>query len=225
MEKRLVIAIDGPVGAGKGTLAVALAKRLNAFYIYTGGMYRGLAFACLQNNVDIHDETKVIELLKKTSIDLQVKAYGTVVILNNKEIFDEMFLPQVTDATPVIAAFPSVRREMVRRQKALLIDKKVIVEGRDIATVVASDADLKIYITADINVRTKRRIKQLEKRGIKSTFEEVLKSIGKRDRQDMERKASPLTKAPDAYMIDTTNLTVEETVDRVMGKLKEKNLI
>lgn len=225
MKKNFVIAIDGPVGAGKGTLAVALAKRLNAFYIYTGGMYRALAYACLEQNIDIHNETQVLEVLRKISLILQVKEYGTVISINGREIFDEMFLPEVTKATPIVAAMPAVRREMVARQQKVMEGKSVVVEGRDSATDVAPRADLKIYLTADINTRAKRRVSQLKKRDLDISFAEVLEHIKERDRQDTQRKASPLIMTRDAYLIDTTNLTIEETVKKVMNKLKEKGII
>lgn len=225
MKKKLVIAIDGPVGAGKGTLAVALAKRLNAFYIYTGGMYRALAYACLEQNIDIHNETQVLEVLRKISLILQVKEYGTVISINGREIFDEMFLPEVTKTVPIVAAMPAVRREMVSRQQKVMEGKSVVVEGRDSATDIAPRADLKIYLTADINTRAKRRMEQLKKRDLDVSFAEVLEQIGERDRQDIQRKASPLIMTRDAYLIDTTNLTIEETVKKVMNKLREKGII
>lgn len=224
MNKRLVIAIDGPVGSGKGTLAVALAKRLNAFYIYTGGMYRALAYECLRQKIDIHDELKVMNLLKKRTIDLRVEEYGTVVLVNGKEIFDELFLPEVTRVVPIVAAFPSVRQEMVRRQQKIIEGKSVVVEGRDSATDVAPDADLKIFLTADINTRARRRIGQFKKRGIDISFEEIVSEVQERDRLDSERQASPLRVVPDAYVLDTTNLTIEETVDKVMDELRKRGI-
>lgn len=225
MKKKLVIAIDGPVGSGKGTLAVALAKRLGAFYVYTGGMYRALAYACLKQNVNVYDEAKVLEVLQKISLVLQAKEYGTVISINGREIFDEMFLPEVTKIVPIVAAMPAVRREMVARQQKVMEGKSVVVEGRDSATDVAPRADLKIYLTANINTRAKRRVRQLKKRDLDVSFAEVLEQIRERDRQDTERKASPLTRTPDAYIIDTTDLTIEETVEQVIAKLKEKKLI
>lgn len=225
MNKKLVIAIDGPVGSGKGTLAVALAKRLNAFYVYTGGMYRALAYECLKKNVDVHNEVKVLELLQKISLTLRVEEYGTIISINGREIFDEMFLPEVTRTVPIVAAMPAVRREMVTRQRKTIEGRSVVVEGRDSATDVAPHADLKIYLTADINTRAKRRLEQLKKRDINISLEEVIEQIKERDRQDTERKASPLTVVWDAYVIDTSNLTIEQTVEKAMAKLKEKGAI
>lgn len=220
-----MIAIDGPVGSGKGTLAVALANRLDALYIYTGGMYRALALVCLQQNVDVHDEEKVLDLLGKISIELKLTNLDTRVFLDGIEVSDEIFKPEVTKATPIVSAFSSVRKEMVKRQREMIKDAAVVVEGRDIATDVLPSADVKIYLTADIRIRAQRRLKQLEKRGIKINIDEVRRDVEERDRMDTTRLASPLTITSDAYVLDTTNLTIEETVEKVMDKLRAEGLI
>lgn len=225
LRKQLVIAIDGPVGVGKGTLTIALAKKLNVPSIYTGGMYRALALACLRAKIDIYDEAKVFGLLKKASIKLQTTKFGTRVFLDGKEVSNEIFLPEISRAVHIVAAYPSVRREMVTRQKKLIKGKSVVIEGRDIATDVAPGADLKIYLTASVEERAKRRFEQFKEKGVEISFEEVLRDLEERDKKDREREASPLTITPDAYVLDTTNLSIEETVEKVMGKLKEKRRI
>lgn len=225
MKKHISIAIDGPVGSGKGTLAVALAKKLGALYIYTGGMYRALTLACLRNNIDINSESKVLELLKNINIELRLTDFGTRVFLNSKEVSDEIFTPKIANATPIIAAFSSVRKEMVRRQKEMTKGKAVVVEGRDSATDVIPNANIKIYLTADIKVRVQRRCKQLEDRGIAVSFGKVLKDMQLRDKRDSERQASPLKIVKDAYILDTTDLTIEETVNKVLEKLKKKDIL
>lgn len=225
MNKTITIAIDGPVGVGKGTLAVALAKKLGAEYLYTGSMYRALTLACLRNNIDIYNENEVSNLLKKISMKIQLTDLETRVFLDGKEISDDIFSQEVTNKVPIVAAFPSVREEMVLRQKQMSEGKNIIIEGRDSATDVAPNADLKLYLTADVAIRAQRRLKQLQKRGFSISFEDVLRQVQQRDKQDMERKASPLRITADAFVIDTTNLTVEETVEKAMKKLKEKNLI
>ena len=225
MKKNFSIAIDGPVGVGKGTLAVALAKKLNALYVYTGGMYRALAFACLKEKVDLHDEEKVLDALSKSSIELKVDEIGTRVYLNGKEVSSEIFLPEVSNAVPIVAAFEKIRKKMVLEQKKIAQESdRVVIEGRDIATDVAPHADLKIYLTADIRVRTERRYKQLVRRGIKTTFKEVLGETEKRDKMDMERETSPLIVPKDAYVLDTTDLNIPQTVEKIMEKLKEKGI-
>jgi len=230
MNKPIKIAIDGPVGSGKGTLAIALSKRLNALYVYTGAMYRELALACLREKVNINDEEEVFKTLNNVSIELKNTDYGVRAFLNGEDVSDEIFQPNIGKLTPVVAAFPKIRREMVLRQRkiaeeAINSKKSVVIEGRDIATDVLRDADMKIYLTADINIRARRRLEQMAERGIKINLEEVLRDLEERDRRDTERIASPLKIAQDAAIMDTTNDAIDQTVDKVIEKLKEKNLI
>lgn len=224
-KKPLQIAIDGPVGVGKGTLTVALTKQLNIPSIYTGGMYRALALDCLRKKIHIHNEKEVFKTFQKSSIELKLTKFGTRVFLNGEEVSNEIFLPEISRIVHIIASFPSVRKEMVLRQQKLIKGKSAIIEGRDIATDVAPNADLKIYLTASVEVRAKRRFKQFKEKGVKITFEEVLSDLQERDKRDTERQASPLTIVPDAYVLDTTDLTIKETVDKVLEILKKKELI
>lgn len=228
--KTISIAIDGPVGAGKGTLAVALAKKINALYIYTGAMYRELALACVRKRTDINNEQEVMKTLGSVSIELKNTDYEVRAFLNGEDVSNEIFKPSISKLVPVVAAFPKVRGEMVIRQKkaakeAMEKGKNVVMEGRDIATDVLRDADIKIHLTADVGVRAERRLKQLEARGIEVNFEEVLKAVKERDKHDTERIASPMGIAENAMIIDTTNDTIDQTVDKVIKKLKEKSLI
>jgi len=175
-------------------------------------------------------EEEVLKILRNISIELINTDYGVRAFLDGQEVSDEIFKPDVSKTVPIVAAFPKVRKEMVLRQQGMAKDavrreKNIVMEGRDIATDVLRDADIKIYLTADINTRTQRRLKQLTERGIKTSFDEVLKDIEARDGRDTERTASPLRIAEDAVIIDTTNDTIDQTVDKVMEKLKEKNLI
>lgn len=225
MKKKIVIAIDGPVGSGKGTLALALSKRLGMQYLYTGAMYRALAYSSLKENINFNNEKKVLNLLNKISIKLEVHESGTSVFLDGQEISDEIFLPETARVVPIVSAFSSVRKEMVTRQKAMIDEVSTIIEGRDSATVVAPNADLKIYVTADVNERARRRFNQFKEKGIEVTFEDVITDLKERDKKDMQRKASPLTIVKDSYILDTTNLTIDQTVDKVTEKLKEKKLI
>ncbi len=230
MIKPIKIAIDGPVGSGKGTLAVGLAKKLNALYVYTGAMYRELGLACLRQKIDIKDENKVLTVLSKISIDLKQTSEGIKAFLNGEDVSEEIFKPHVSKMAADVAVFPKVRKEMVLRQRkmaeeAIKIGKSVVMEGRDITTDVIPDADIKIYLTADIKKRAERRLKQFENRGIKIQFEDVLRDLEERDRQDTQRSASPLRIVKDAVVIDTTNDAVDETVSRILKELKNKDLI
>lgn len=224
MKKNLVVAIDGPVGVGKGTLAVRLAKKLGADYLYTGGMYRALTLLCLMKKVNVNNEEEVLNLLNKNLIDLKLTDLETRVFIEGQEVTDDIFSFEVNENVSIVAAHPSVREEMVKRQKKMAEGLNIVVEGRDSSTDVVPHADLKIYLTADENVRAQRRLKQLQKRGVNVSIEEVLTEVRKRDKKDMGRKASPLRIVPDAYVIDTTSLSIEETVEKVINKLSEKGL-
>ncbi|MBI4096161.1 MAG: (d)CMP kinase [Candidatus Levybacteria bacterium] len=230
MNNPIKIAIDGPVGSGKGTLAIALAKKLDAIYVYTGAMYRELALACLREKTDLKNEAMVLKILDKISIELKQSEDGIKAFLNNEDVSSEIFKPYVSKAVPVVSALSKVRHEMVLRQRkmakeAINSGKSVVMEGRDITTDVIPDADIKIYLTADIKRRAERRLNQFLDKGIEINFDDVLRDLKERDEQDMKRAASPLRIAQDAVVIDTTDDTIVQTVDRVIGKLKEKNLI
>ena len=227
MKRNFSIAIDGPVGVGKGTLAVALAKKFNALYINTGAMYRALTLACLEKKVDIKNEKEILDLLKNSKIELRLDEQGSQkVFLNGRDVSKEIFLPLVSNTVAHISPFPTVRNEMVRKQTELAkTQDRVIIEGRDIATKVLPQADIKIFLTADINTRVQRRYRQMQKNNIDVSFEDILAETKERDRRDMERKTSPLIISKDAYVLDTTNLTVDQTVDLVMEKLKEKGIL
>lgn len=230
MNNPIKIAIDGPVGSGKGTLALALAKKLDALYINTGAMYRGLALSCLREKIDIADENKVLELLNKISIKLKPTEGGTKAFLNNEDVSLEIFKPYISKIASDVAAFSKVRKEMVVRQRKMAKEavksrKSVVMEGRDITTDVIPDADIKIYLTADIKTRAQRRLRQFEEKGIKMQFNNVLRDLGDRDKKDTQRSASPLRIVKDAVVMDTTNDTIDQTVEKVMFKLKEKNLL
>lgn len=225
-NRPLQIAIDGPVGSGKGTLAVELAKRLHAVHIYTGGMYRSLALACMRLGVDINDEKEVFKVLQTSDIDLRIESDSplTKVFLNGQDVTNEIFYPGVSNNTPIVASYKSVREEMVQRQKNIAHGKKGIIEGRDIATHVIPNADLKIYLTASVDERANRRYKQLKAKNVDISFEAVKEDVIERDRADSDRKHSPLTATKDAVIIDTSHDTVNDTVSKVLEELKKRNI-
>ncbi|MCL5113669.1 MAG: (d)CMP kinase [Patescibacteria group bacterium] len=227
MKKSFSIAIDGPVGVGKGTLAVALSKKFGALYINTGAMYRTLTLACLREKIDIKNEDQILDLLRKVNIDFKINNdKSQQVFLNGEEVSREIFLPRVSNTVALISPFPQVRREMVKRQREMMKGKdRVVIEGRDITTEVIPDADLKIFLTADLKVRAQRRYKQIVKNKIDATLDAVLAETQERDRRDIERETSPLTVAKDAYVLDTSHLTIDETVKKVIEKMSEKGIV
>jgi len=226
-NKPLQIAIDGTVGSGKGTLAVALSKIVKATHIYTGGMYRALALACKRSGVDLDNVLQVMEVLNKSEIDLRVEDDSplTRVFLNGEDVSEEIFFPQISNITPIVAAFEPVRKEMVERQKKIIEGKRGIIEGRDIATHVVPNADIKIYLTASVEVRARRRLDQLKAKHVDITLEDVIKDIEARDKADASREASPMEISEDSFVVDTSNDTVDDTVGKVMNELEKRGLL
>lgn len=222
MNNPIIIAIDGPVGSGKGTLSLALSKRLGILYLYTGGMYRALTLACQRKGVDLSDEEEVMGVFLSSDLHLKVKSGDTTIYLGEEDVTDEIVRPEVSNQTPIVAMHPKVRSEMVRRQQEIVKGYSVVIEGRDIASTVAPLAQVKIFLTASLETRAKRRFEQFRLRGIHKTYEDVLFDTEKRDHLDASRADSPLEKQADMIEIDTTDDTVGQTVEKVMGIIKER---
>ena len=204
-----VIAIDGPAGSGKSTVAQALAARLNLHYLDTGAMYRAVAFTVIQKQIDIHDVEKVIQTDK--SLDLQLTQESCVV--NGIEATEEIRGQEVTLLVSQVAAVPEVRAEMVKRQRTWAEERNGgVMEGRDIGSVVFPDASLKIYLTASEEVRAQRRAAEIEEGDVAS----IAADIERRDTVDTQRSASPLMEAEDAIVVDTSEMTLEQVVDHVI---------
>lgn len=227
MKNNLQIAIDGPVGSGKGTLAVALAKKLNATHIYSGGMYRALALASKRAGIDLNDPSQVYDILKKSEIDMSIEEGSSLtrIFLNEEDVSEEIFLSEISNITPIVAAHAIIRSEMVKRQKELTKGKRIIIEGRDIATNVLPNADVKIYLTADIDERSRRRFEQLKAKRVNITLDKVKKDIIERDEKDTSRKSSPMVISEDSLVVDTTHDTIEDTVGKVLNELRRKDLL
>lgn len=226
-DKPLQVAIDGPVGSGKGTLAVALSKTLKAVHIYTGGMWRALTLACIREGADLKNPSQVLDVLEKSNIDLRIDDDSplTKVFLNGEDVSEEIFFPKISNATPTVAAHGIVREKMVHLQKKIVEGRRGIIEGRDIATHVVPNADIKIYLTASPEVRAKRRFDQLKQKHVDISYEEVLDDVVARDEADTNRLASPLGISEDSFVIDTSNDTVEDTVKKVINELERKGLL
>lgn len=217
-EKKIAIAIDGPAAAGKSTVAKKVAEKLHYVYIDTGAMYRSLTYKVLQDNIDMKDENAVLNLLKKTNILLD---QHFDVYVNNEKITAEIRTSDVTDHVSLIASYPSVREEMVTRQQKLATDRGVVMDGRDIGTRVLPDAEVKVFLIASVEERAKRRHEENVTKHLPSNFEQIKLDIEKRDRMDTERTASPLKKADDAIEIDTTSLTIEDVVNKILSLVQE----
>ena len=214
MDKFVQIAIDGPAAAGKSTIAKIVAKQLGYVYIDTGAMYRAITWAALKDNIDINDENEVMMLLNKTDI---VLAPEGKVVVNGLDISKQVREPEVTSLVSQIATYASIRDELKKRQVALANSANVILDGRDIGTNVLPDADYKFYMIADARIRALRRYKENLESGIESDLDLLEIEIKERDEMDIKREHSPLKRAKDAILIDTSKLSITEVVDKMVG--------
>ncbi|MGQ9463111.1 MAG: (d)CMP kinase [Candidatus Fervidibacter sp.] len=215
--KGIVIAIDGPVGAGKSTIARLVAQRFGYLYVDTGAMYRAVALKALRLGVDIHDPILMENLAQATNIQLQPQSDGSVrVVLDGEDITEAIRTPEVSEASSVVSAHKGVRDILSMRQKEMAKPGGVVMEGRDIQTVIAPDAEIKIFLTATQKERARRRWLELRQKGLEVNYEEVLREIRERDERDSRRPIAPLKKAPDAIEIDTTEMTPEEVADKIV---------
>lgn len=224
MKKGISIAIDGPVAAGKGTIAPLLAKRLEGFYLYTGAMYRCVALFCINKGIDLNNENLVDSILS----DIKISFNDNEIFLNGKQVTEDLKKEEISMGSSKIALYKLVREKMVNIQKQIVNDMlekglSVVAEGRDTATRVMPNASIKIFLTAKPEIRAKRRFNQLMKMGAKETFSEVLEDVDKRDKQDMERKIDPLVSDPydmGYEVLDNSLLTEEETLNWIVEKIK-----
>lgn len=206
-----VVAIDGPAGSGKGTVAKILASKCNLMYIDTGAMYRAIAYLTLQNNIDIKDEEKIVELAKNVEIDFKDEK----IYLNGIDISKEIRTMEVTNIVSPISSIVKLREILVDLQRKIAGNNDVIMEGRDITTVVFPNADYKFYLDASLDERANRRYKENKEKGMDVTLESIKLSIEKRDYNDMHKKVGALTRTKDSIYIDSTNLTIEEVVEKI----------
>ncbi|NLY11899.1 MAG: (d)CMP kinase [Firmicutes bacterium] len=206
------IAIDGPAGAGKSTIARMIAERLGLLYIDTGAMYRALTYMVLANNVDPNNEKQIAELIKKFDFEIR----SDEIFLAGQNITRKIREPEVTANVSLVASHFAVRQALVDLQKQIAQQDNVVMDGRDIGTCVMPDADLKIFLKASVKERARRRALELARRGFSFKLEEIEEQIRERDTKDSNREISPLRKAEDAFEIDTTDLTIEEVVEQVL---------
>ncbi len=220
--KKYQVAIDGPSGAGKSSIAKLLAQKLGIIYLDTGALYRSIALFMLNNNVDINSEEAVYINLEKINIDIDYKDGTQKVILNGEDVSNSIRENRVSLATSVVASYKTVREFLLKTQREIASENSVLMDGRDIGTVVLPDATVKIFMEASAEIRAKRRMLELINKGENIEFLDVLEDINKRDFNDINRKEAPLRKAEDAILFKTDDLTLEEVCDKILNIIKEK---
>ena len=218
----IAVAIDGPVGAGKSSIAKECAKRLGFIYVDTGALYRCIGLFCDRNGVNIDDASRVEAALSHITLDVKIKNGTQHVYLNGYDVSEEIRLPEISMAASKVSAIPAVREYLLQFQRDMAASQNVIMDGRDIGTVVLPNAEVKIYLTADAEVRAKRRYDELIAKGKNVTFESVLADLNQRDHNDMTREIAPLKQADDAVLADTTKLDFDSSCDLLIGIIKEK---
>ena len=220
--KKFSIAIDGPAGAGKSTVAKQVAKKLNFIYIDTGAMYRAIGYYCLNNNINISNEQEVNEALNFINIQIRFLNNLQRIYLNDKDITDLIRTQEVGGAASSVSVYENVRKKMVTMQQNIAKDNNVVMDGRDIGTVVLPHANLKIFLTASSLERAKRRYKELIEKGMDANLEEIQKEIEERDYRDSHREISPLRQAKDAILLDSSNMDLEEEINYILNLYKER---
>lgn len=225
MKKGIIITIDGPSGAGKGTVAQAVAKRLGFLYMDTGAMYRAIALLAHRNLVNLNDEKELTELTLGVHLSLKTDSNHNIrVFLGEEDVTEKIRTSEMSRLSSDIATKKSVRNFLKAMQRRIGREGRIVAEGRDMGTYVFPNADFKFYIDASLDERAKRRWLQLKEIGIKANIEDVKEEIEIRDRQDRERQESPLHPASDAVIIDTTNLTADEVVEKIIRTIEEAKL-
>lgn len=212
----LNIAVDGPAGAGKSTIAKLVAKKQNLIYVDTGAMYRAMALLMIRNGVDLKDTDRIISLAETADISIAYENGEQVVLLNGENVNGYLRTEAVGNAASAVSAIGAVRKKLVQLQQQLAVKSDCIMDGRDIGTCVLPDASCKIYLTASSAVRAKRRFEELTAKGEKCDYDKILADIEERDYRDMHREISPLKQAPDAILVDSSDMTIEEVVDRII---------
>lgn len=229
MQKGFIIAIDGPVASGKGTIAHNLSVRLGGFDLYTGATYRSLALYCIENNINLKDEEDIKKIIPNVSIDLT----GTKVILNGKDVTERIKENDAASTSAIVSSIPSVRKALVARQQEIAMreigaGKIVIAEGRDTGTVVFPSADFKLFLQATDQIRAKRRFNQYQEQGDTRSLDEVHSEILERDKRDMTRTTDPLVSNPQDlgyFILDDSDLSEDETLEAVENELKRRKLL
>ncbi len=220
----IAVAIDGPAGAGKSTIARKAAEELGFIYVDTGAIYRAVALACIDHQVAIDDTEAVEALLPQSDIRVIFFNGEQHILLNDKDVSQAIRAENVSMAASRVSAIPAVRTFLLEFQRNFAKNADVIMDGRDIGTVVLPNAQVKIFLTASPEVRARRRVLQLEEKGEQADFDKILYDIVQRDYNDTNRKTAPLRAAENAVTVDTSEMTLEEVVDKIVGIIKEQGL-
>ena len=220
--KRFAIAVDGPAGSGKSTVAKAVARKLGIVYVDTGAMYRTVALHCIQEGISLADEAAVVASLDGLNMRIQPDTDGQKIFLNEEDVTAKIRTAEIGRGASDVGAYQKVRERMVEIQQKMAKELSDIMDGRDIGTVVLPEAEVKIYLDAGVEERARRRVGELEAKGETADFEEIKKMIIQRDYNDMNREHSPLKKADDAVVLDSTSMTVEEVQQAILDIVQER---
>ena len=220
--KKFAVAVDGPAGSGKSTVAKEIAKALGILYIDTGAMYRTVGMACLKKGIDPTDEEVVVASLDSLDMKIFPEAGGQRILLDGDDITSRIRTEEIGKAASSVAAYQKVREKLVEIQQELAKEQSVIMDGRDIGTKVLPDAEVKIYLDASVEERAKRRVGELEAQGKTADLETIREEIAQRDYQDMHRENSPLCRAEDAVNVDTTGLDIPAVTEKLLALIAEK---
>lgn len=220
--KKIAIAIDGPAGAGKSSISKVVANELGYLYIDTGAMYRGVTWAVLDSHVDVNNQKEVEALLPSLNLTLEPTASACKVYVKGQDVTDLIRQQQINENVSTIASYKGVREYLVERQQAMAAVGGVILDGRDIGSVVLPDAELKIYLTASVDARAKRRWLEVQGTSNEQPLEDIKKNVESRDEMDKNRDESPLVCVEDAIIVDSSNMTFDETVEHILHLVQER---
>lgn len=216
------IALDGPSGSGKSVMARAVSKQLNILYVDTGALYRAIGLYMYRNGIDVSDAERVVANLGNINLELAQSEEGQIVLLNGENVNTDIRLPEISMYASKVSAIPKVREFLLDIQRNTAKKNNVIMDGRDIGTVIFPDAEVKIFLFASNEIRAERRYKELVEKGIETTYEEVLSDMLKRDENDRNRAVAPAVPADDAVMLDSSYLNIEQTIAEIIRIIKEK---
>ena len=222
VPKHIAVAIDGPVGAGKSSIARAAAARLGYIYCDTGALYRSVGLYCRRNGVDLKNADEIAAQLGKIKLEIRLVDGTQHVFLNDEDVSEEIRLPEISMAASAVSAVPAVRADLLDLQRNVAANNSAIMDGRDIGTVVLPNAEVKIFLTASPEIRAKRRYDELIAKGKDVKFDDVLRELNERDYADMHRETAPLKQADDAVLADTSELDFEQSVDLVCRIINDK---